>query len=188
MLATIGLLPFWILEEVNLSPKSKPFNWLLKKYKVAEKKNAMSEVLSNVSHAFRNRLGLTESDRLVENFVCKWYRFENGRDGRFCDLFLSGQPLIKYENGVVTIIPRGANVIEFDGPIISSFTCGDFDIALSDVLRGIDLPGPRKWKAIEALLLPITKKTIHPVLKFKYESLLKPKASTKWMKDLWGSL
>jgi hypothetical protein len=48
--------------------------------------------------------------------------------------------------------------------MILSFTCGDFDIGLSDLLRGICLPGSRQWAAIEVLLLPLMEKTVHPVL------------------------
>jgi hypothetical protein len=66
--------------------------------------------------------------------------------------------------------------------VISSFTFGDFDIGLSDLLREICLPGSQQWAAIEVLLLPLMDKKIHPVLKFPFNfearSILKPKAST----------
>jgi hypothetical protein len=77
---------------------------------------------------------------------------------------------------------------EYNGPVISTFTCGDFHIGLSDVLRGIELPGTRQWGAIEEKLLPLTKKTIHPVLEFPFESALKPKANAIWMKELGRTL
>jgi hypothetical protein len=92
-------------------------------------------------HGFKNHLDLAVLDKLVENVVCKWYCFVNGRDSCFCDLFLSFQPLIKYENGIIIIIPRNSDESKYEGPVILSFTCGDFDIGLSDLLRGIRLPG-----------------------------------------------
>jgi hypothetical protein len=135
-------------------------------------------------HGFKNHLGLAVLDQLIENVVCKWYHFVNGQIGRFCDLFLSRQPLIKYKKG----IPKKLNEFKYNGPVILSFTCGGFDIGLSDVLRGIQLPGPCQWATIEVLLLPLTKKTIHPILEFPFESALKPKANATWMKELWRSL
>jgi hypothetical protein len=89
MMATVGLVPFWILNEVGVSGQLKPFNWLKKTYKVEKKKDSSAKVLSNLVHGFKNHLDLAVLDRLVENVVCKWYCFVNGRDSCFCDLFLS---------------------------------------------------------------------------------------------------
>jgi hypothetical protein len=48
MMAMVGLVPFWILNEVGVSGQLKPFNWLKKAYKVKKKKDSSAKVLSNL--------------------------------------------------------------------------------------------------------------------------------------------
>jgi hypothetical protein len=102
-MSELGLLPSWIRKFAVVSPKSKYIKYFIKTYhggKVTKLDGIMEALRLNVESRFQ----IIVTPNKLENILCKTFRFMNGGDSNWSDLYEPEQNLFRFEGDKVEIL------------------------------------------------------------------------------------
>ena len=134
--AVIGLVPFWMLNTVEINPASTVCKAIAKKFGVTSDADTIRMAVSSMRFAFENHIlpealgcepgEVLVSKRVIENFWCKYYRctlsIKDG-DKLYADLHVHGQFLlnIMYRGKIVIIEEETGISHERYGPLFDTW-------------------------------------------------------------------
>ena len=143
---TLGLLPFWVTNEIEVH-KGRPIEWLLAKFfedKKQRSKIKVDDMIANVGAALKTRYGGEFTVRTVENIICKVFRRHtfNRSDERFHDIHAHGQHLYYVTRTHVCIVADdGSSTICVKGCLLPKIPFGGTYLTAAELQQEL----PAKW-------------------------------------------
>jgi hypothetical protein len=145
VMSEVGLLPSWIRNFAAVSPASKYMKYFIKTYyrrkdtnKNKLNKNKLDGIMETLRLNLENRFKIVVTPNKLENILWKTFRFMNGGDSNWSDLYEPGQNLFRFEGDKVEILMhKGGAWKILEGPaIINEWGFGD---VLADLPTIVDL-------------------------------------------------
>jgi hypothetical protein len=143
---TLGLLPFWVTDEIEIH-KGRPIDWLLTKFFADKKQRSkikVDDVVANIGAALKTRYGGEFSIRTVENIICKVFRLhtKNRTDERFHDIHVPGQHLYFVTRSHVCVVSDdGSNTICVKGCVLPKIPFRGTYVTLAELQQEL----PAEW-------------------------------------------
>ena len=156
MMACLGLMPKWIVNQCHIPKTSKYIKSIFKKYELGEITDSnISKFQHRVERFLRHCCNMEPTPRLIENLLCKFYRNYNksSSDIIWKDCLMSNQDTIFSiaNDSKVTIIHRDTKLTQNTQlPLILSFPFGQDTSNLAGLVQAIRL-NTKKMPKLEKL-------------------------------------
>jgi hypothetical protein len=103
VMSELELLPFWIHNFAVVSPTSKYMTHFIKTYYGGKVTN-LDGIIETLRLNLENRFKIVVTPNKLENILCKTFRFMNGGDSNWSDLYEPEQNLFRFEGDKVGIL------------------------------------------------------------------------------------
>jgi hypothetical protein len=126
VLAIVGLVPLWFVEEHSIDVSSKSIAYLVQEKGLAKGRASGQRFLDSVSSALERQFGIVCCAKYSENVVCKAFRLicTIGSDEQFLDLAFHNQCVFEVKDGNVLVHRLGFQTITVVGPLIDKWALG----------------------------------------------------------------